>query len=73
MKSPKLTIKKFKKKNNTPRLRVECACGCKKCVDIYADENDGCEIGGVFASNEFWKKLFEKVLGQKNEHLIIKK
>jgi len=70
MKLPKLTVTKFKDTKRTPRLRIHCSCGCREHLDIYADENDGAEIGGVYASNKFWRQLFKKALSQTNAHLL---
>lgn len=69
MKNPKVITKVFKDKKRCARVRVVCPCGCKKHLDIYADDRDETEIGGVYASNKFWRELFARALFGINDHL----
>jgi hypothetical protein len=53
---PTIKTTKFKNPKHSPRTRLQCGCGCKSKLDIFAD-GEGAEIGGVHASKEFWVKF----------------
>lgn len=52
------------------RTRVKCGC-CWETLDIYADHHnphdDFVEIGGVMATRQQWREIFNEILGKEGE------